>query len=140
VTGAAQRHLEERADALLVFRQQDCGRLHARRREVGRTLPIGGRRGAQREIRAERGPFVDRGVDLDHASALAHDPEHGRQAEARALARRFSGEKWLEDVLEGLGINALAVVGHRKHHERARRHGEVRGTRRLDAFAGDRDA
>ena len=71
------------------------------------------------------------GVDMDPAIGLLDDAIDGRQPQPRALADRLGGEEGFENLGEGLGGNARAIVGHFNQGAALRRRG---GEAQLDRF------
>src|SRR6266403_993188 len=88
------------ANLLLVFDQkdglgslEDCGLAVSQRVDRERVIVPG-------EIDLERRPLIGAAVHRDVSTALFHDPEHGPQSEARALALFLGREEWLEDATQ----------------------------------------
>src|SRR5262245_28173399 len=67
-------------------------------------------RGSEREPDAEFGAGAQLGAHLDPARVLFDDPERDREPEPGADADRLGGEERIEDPLDVLGRDAVAVV------------------------------
>ena len=74
-------------------------RLRAMNRLGGHACLLGHRRArvGARKVNAEGGSFARFAFDVDVATTLLHDAEHGGETEARAFALRLGGEEGLED-------------------------------------------
>nr|WP_244137383.1 hypothetical protein [Burkholderia pyrrocinia] len=73
-------------------------------------------------------------MDVDGPAVFGDDAVDERQAEIGSLAGGARREERIEDSLEDIGRNAVAVVRNRETHETACAHRAVRQrARRLDA-------
>jgi hypothetical protein len=119
VPALAQDAASKGTQLLVIFDEQDRLRsaLRARRRRVRPGGVRGG--GGPGKVHPERRALFGLAVDPDVSLAPGHDPEHGRETEARPPTEILGGEERLEDARARRGIHAGTRVAHGEHHMRA---------------------